>query len=778
MLAGLLVVVLVGGRWLALETAERAWAATFSGGAVLDEARTLARLLHGLALLFSIAWSTGNVYIVYRAIGSVQLPRRLGDIEIVEAVPHRVLFALTIATGIVGGLILAWGTGDWWRVALLASAPPHFGVTDEILRRDLGYYVGVLPWQSTLQGHALALAAGAAAVVALLYVGIGSLGMQHGRLRASDHARAHLAVVLACLALVIAWGAILDPAELVAGLHGTVDQAALDVRLPGAAFVAAVGVVTAIASLLWGWRDRPNLVLGAWAALLLAVAGCYLILPGIVRASRTGDETALLSRRAALERLAFGLTPLEERAPPLSFSSPEAAVRALPLWDAGRVGAIAGAPASAVALTPTSGNTPAWLAVPLTPPGPPRLALEADSGLALVPAPTVDTVAPPSPPPGFGPGFSEFAVASPDTWPALRPAGIALRGAWRRAALAWALQGPQLARAETDGLVLLWRRDVADRLGRLAPFATFGQPWPAISDGGLWWVSWGYVASAAFPVARALPWRDQPVRYLRAGLVGAVRAATGETHVWLAPGYDSLTIAWARHFEPLIEPPQKIPAALRSRLTYPAEAFRLAALQLVRANSGSASDLWTLRPREPFDLVAPGERGDGDREVWTAVGFEAGTPPRFIGLLAGTVALPGPALYLWRPGAEERLPAELVGSSATSPGDLRIWLVAGTVLTLQAQFAQTPGAAPHGLAQVFVTLDERSGAGPTRAAALRALLTGEGQAPPDTSLAGRWEQARRLIARADSALAARNLERFGQIWKDIIRLLAPAPRPR
>jgi hypothetical protein len=776
-LAALLVVVLVGGRWLALETAERAWAATFAGGAVLGEARTLARLMQGFVLLFSISWATGNVFIVYRAIGSVQMPRRLGDLEIVEAVPQRVLFALTLGTGIVGGLLLSLGTGEWWRSALLASAPPHFGVTDEILRQDLGYYVAVLPWQSTLQAHAVAWTAGAALVVALLYVGIGSLRFRGGRLQASDHARTHLAVVLACLALALAWGAALDPAEVVAGLHGAVDQTALDVRLPGAGFVAAVGVATAIASLVWGWRDYPNLVLGGWAALLLAVAGCYVIVPGIVRASRTADETSLLRRRAAVERIAFGLAPIEPGPPP-AFPSVEVAVRGggLPLWDAGRVGMIVGR-GSAVTLfasPPAPPSPPGWLAVPLTPPGAPRVALETDTGLAAVPAPvrSGDTVA------WFAPRASEFAVASPDTWPALRTAGIALRGSLRRAALAWALQGPELARAETDGQVLLWRRDVVDRLGRLAPFADFGEPTPALADSTLWWVSWGYVASDGFPLARPLPWRDRSVRYLRAGLIGAVRATTGETHVWLAPGHDSLTAAWARHFEPLIEPPQRIPAGLRTQLVYPPEVFGLAALQLARVSTTGDSNAWTPRPLEPFHLAPQGGRGGARGELWTAIGFESGTPPRFVALLAGTVGPSGPSVRLWRPGPLERLPPDLVGSTETSPGDLRIWLAGGSVVTLQAQFAQARGAAPRGVADVYLTLGGRSGRGATRADALRALVTGESRAPVDTSLGARSEQARRLVARADSALAAGNLERFGQIWKDIVRLLAPAPQPR
>jgi hypothetical protein len=362
-LAVLLVIVLVGGRWLALETAERAWAATFPGGTVLTEARTLARLMQVFVLLFALTWATGNVFIVYRTIGSVQMPRRLGDLEIVEAVPQPVLFALTLGTGIVGGLLLSFGTGDWWRAALLASAPPHFGVTDEILRHDLGYYVAVLPWQATLQAHALTWTAGAAVVVALLYVGIGSLRFRQGRLRASDHARAHLAVILACLALALTWGAVLDPAKVVAGFHGPVDQTALDARLPAAVFVAAVGVATAIASLIWGWRDHPNLLLGSWAALLLAMAACYTIVPGFERVSRSADETLLQRRRAGAERLAFGLVPIELGPPP---ALPSVGVPGLPLWDATRVAMIVGTPATAVTL---SASLPGWLAVPLAPAG-------------------------------------------------------------------------------------------------------------------------------------------------------------------------------------------------------------------------------------------------------------------------------------------------------------------------------------------------------------------------------------------------------------------------
>src|SRR3989449_5062941 len=73
---------------------------------------------------------------------------------------------------------------------------------------------------------------------------------------------------------------------------------------------------------------------------------------------------------------------------------------------------------------------------------------------------------------------------SPDTWPALRGAGLPLTGGWRRTALAWALQSMELTRAGTDGLALLWHRDVPDRLPRPPPVPPLPHAAPGAAGGG------------------------------------------------------------------------------------------------------------------------------------------------------------------------------------------------------------------------------------------------------------------------------------------------------
>jgi hypothetical protein len=567
-------------------------------------------------------------------------------------------------------------------------------------------------------------------------------------------------------------------------------------------------------------------LLAAWGALLGGVVLAYVIGPASAR-SEAPDRPAVVAAAARrLATTAFGVPAPADTAPP-GFSTPEAAARTLPLWDEPRVlsavarrhgllGARAAPAGAGLWARPSDAGRATWLIAPMPdldslartlPPSPwtavhrgawawagrPLAAVESDTGLAFAPVATRDSAA------WFGPGFVEYAVVSPDTWPALRASGIPLRGTWRRAALAWALQSPELLRRETDDLLLLWRRDAPGRLERLAPFAAFDVPTPLVADGALWWVSYGYLSAATFPCVPPLAWNGRELRYLRAGLVGVVNAATGDTRLYLAPDADPVARAWAAVFAPLIRPFPELAPALRAALPYPRHAFRAAAAVLAHDRGDSLT--WTPLPRAPYDLLAPppsppsppspppaatDQPGARPLVVWTAQGFAAGST--FVALLAGAIAAQGPRLYWWQPQPAVRLPAVLVGSpSATAPGILRFWSAGGALFSAQALFAEpTPSNLASGIDTLFLTWGAHRGQGPTAAAALRNLLadaTGR-PAAADTSLAARWERARRLAEQADAALAAGDLEAFGRLYAQLTALLgarrqlAPAPKPR
>ena len=815
-----LVVVLVGGRWLAFETAERIWAASLPGGTAYVTARDFARLVSGLLLLVTVAWGTGNLLFVYRAIGSMQLSRRLGDLEIVEAVPQPLLLAGTIACGLVFGLLLALGTGDWWMSAAIAARDVRFGVVDPLLGRDVGYYVATLPWSERLRARALVAECSAVAVVALLYAGIGSLRVRRWLPYANAHVRAHLGLLLALLAATLTWGAVLDPVESVAGLHGALPWSALEARLAAAPFVAALGGVAVVVSIVWGLREKPAWLLAAWGALLTASLFGFVLIPSSLAsagprgAPTPARDTARAGAERRMEGLAFGVVRLAEHAPP-GFASPAAAVGAMPVWNAARVlaaarrrdllGARAQPAAAALSAHSLADGHATWVVAPAPdgealahtqpPPdwaaihrggwthtGRPLAAVEDDANLEFAPVATRDSTV------WFGPGFADFAVAAPDTWPALAHAGIPLAGWWRRLALAWVLQSPVLARRETDDLVLLWRRDVAARLEQLAPFARFEPPTPVVADGTLWWLSYGVLEAETFPLVRPLEPGPPPLRYRRVALVGTVNAVSGDTHLYLAPGADSLATAWAALVAPLIRPRDSLPAALRAQLPFPDRAFRAAALAVERWQADSAR--WRPRPREPFELVAPGADSLGDAtglHVWTAQGFDAGST--FAALVAATLSPDGPRLFVWRPSPPVRLPPVLVGSpNTTAPGVVRLWNVGGALFFEQALFLElATGGPPSGIDTLFLAWGERRGQGRGAAAALRELVAlGSGaRAAADTALPARWARARGLAARADSALAAGDLEAFGRLYTQLKALfglargkLAPTPERR
>jgi hypothetical protein len=808
--AGVLVTLLVGGRWAAIETAERLWAATIPGGATYLDGRALARLFRVAVLLLAVAWATANLHLVYLTIGSVQLPRRLGDLEIVEAVSRRVLLAGTLASGVVFGVVLTWGTGDWWLAALLAGDPPRIGAVDPVLGRDLGYYISSLRWSGALQDHALTAVVSVTVVVILLYAGIGVVRWRRGTLEVSPRARLHLGVLLSAVAALLAWGAALDPAEVVGGLHRVPAGAGLIARVRGAGILSGIAAVTALASLAWGWTGRTPVLASTWGLLLAGMPVVYLLIPGAAGGGRNParPDTAYGAAVHALTERAFGLGAVARSLP--EFATPGAAVRATPLWDAERVATrlqhehAFGQTATVAGVRLEPGPDAAWLVAPApdefalrdTVPRPawneihrgvwsaagaPLLVREAGAGLAATPVALRDTTV------LYGPGFAQYAVRPGVTG---RRGGIILAGAWHRAALAWTLQSTELWARDAIGDALLWRRDARDRLSRLAPFATFDTPVPVLADSVLWWVAYGYVDSPAFPLVAPVPWqggrrgRGERTRYLHAGFVGAVAAADGHTRLYLAPGHDSLSAAWGRQFAPLVLPVDSLPAPLRAALPPPAGAFA-AALEAAQRTEGDSG--WARRPGTPVETVAPAPGAPDQPALWRVQGFETGAPPRLVALFAGAMTWTGPVYALWRPDSAFRAPREVVGTRATKPGVLRLWSAGGAALGVQARFEQSERApAPATLDRVYLTWRDRVGEGTVPASAWAALETsGTGPGGATAVPGDLWDRTRRLLMQADSALRAGDVERFGRLYAELQRLfgveraqLAPAERPR
>jgi hypothetical protein len=620
---------LLVGRWAAVSAASSLWSDALGVGdthALIDRLRLM---LLATAFAAALLWCVGNFVLLYRSIGAVRVPRRLGNIEILEALPRRYLLMVVLALGALLAVALSHRAGAWWEARALAGLASPVGLADPVLGRDLSYYLHVLPWQRSVHAFVTLLSGIVLALVTVVYAAVGALRWQGRRLRVSDVSRKHLGGLLAAFALALLWGYRLEPAEYVAGIHGVpLDGILLTVRLPAARLLSLLALAVAACSLLWMWVPHVALVAAPWAVLALVSFAGHYVVPGFAASVRSPDELTLPAVEAArsrLLRLAFGPLPAETSLAVPGNPEPGRVARyagqvaRTPLWDAS---------AATVFLNRAAPQGPSTrfggvhLGVYGPPPGRPiylgvrEVDLEAvrsagadlswdrvhglpysyASGAAAVRADRVTTAGLPPfvpdvsrpdslteeavptqvlrPAARFTPSATTFAVVPPEDGVAGVRIGGPL-GSLRRLALAWTLESPRLLTSDiaSDTALLLWHRAVIDRLERFAPFARFESPYAVLEGGRLYWLAMGYVAVEGFAGTPRVEWRGRAVRYLRSSLVGVVEAWSGRTSVYLLPAPDPVSAAWAKLTPALVRPAAELPRSLLRHVRYPRELF-------------------------------------------------------------------------------------------------------------------------------------------------------------------------------------------------------------
>lgn len=840
-------VLVAAGRWLAVTTANSLWADAVGVGASHGEIARLRLLLLGTAVSAALLWCLGNLFIVYRSIGSVHVPRRLANIEILEAVPRRYLLALALAIGAVLALILSHGAGDWWRVRALAGVTTVVGISDPILGRDLGYYLFQLPWHRALHTHATLLSGILLAVVAVLYAAVGAIRWAERRLRVTELARAHLGMMLAAFALALAWGYRLEPAEYVAGIHAVpLDGVLTDVRIPVSRLLSALAFVAAGASLLWTWAGRPAVVIVAWIVLAIASFAGHYAVPAFAAATRPAGALALDAveeRAGEFAALALGRIPEAAAVRAPLAAQPEEMVRhqerlaRAPVWDpfaltvaldrvappqphtafhevalSAYPGAANGTPVylgvRRIDFTAAQGPDPplSWAAVHT---GPYAFATGVVAVLAHrvsadgLPLFVRDLAAPEVAMPEpvdlalderrvvFAPGIADFAALPAGEGPSY--AGVPVGGLWRRLALAWVLQSPQLVSSDAlhAGSVLLWERDVAGRLARFAPFASFGTPYPVVAEGRLQWLAEGYVAADAFPLAPRVRWRGRWVRYLRSTLIGVVDAATGVTAVYVARDPDPLTAAWAELAPDIVRPATALPHPLRLHLRYPAEALagtRDRVRETIANARGAAAAFPAVRRRD--------EAGDAGTAYWwfgpvpgdsvprlrLVSTLDVGAPAEVWGLLVGTRREGEAELRVYRVAPAAALPASgelarefaaLRPDTAGVVGAVRYAFSEDAVVAFQTSYAASrQGDGAPRLVDVAVRWGGSAATGPSLPEALERAGSSEPAMGVSVEL---WREVARWFERMDAARRAGDWAAFGRAYEALRRLLAGPP---
>ena len=556
--------VLALGRWGSLFLAERLWEASVSEAAALAGAR---RALLGLGLeiagmLVGVLWCLLH----FTAAARVALPDRAppeGDRTRVwpAQLPRWALPAAAVVLGVLAGA----GTGAWRDEVLLALDGATMGVRDPLLGEDLGRFLGAIPVRFHFQGMALKLTVLALVAVAGLHAAGGTIRFVERRLWISPRARGHLALLLAALALTLAWGCVLEPYRLAAGERGALLPSAFLLSRSVTAIQTGLGAGAAVVTFLWWVRMRGVIAAAIWGLFGLSLIGGRLV------PLRGGQAMADPDWRAASQRLdsvSFGLSGLGDS----TFALDAAATIAPTLWDEAflpsALGAdslgLEGAGRTLIEL-PGGKSAPVWLVLRTPSSGSRGLLALSDAQVSPAGGPLFwragDTVP--------APGDIAFRDLPADL---LRPqalavaVGVGVRGvpldSWsRRLVLAWALQAPEAFRAPKSANIG-WRLDPGSRIRAVAPFAHWEAPRARLIDGELVWESIGVLSAPVFPASSRVAWMDQQVGLIRPSLIGLVSASTGVVRVIQRDPADSVAAAWARITAPLIEPAGALPDRL------------------------------------------------------------------------------------------------------------------------------------------------------------------------------------------------------------------------
>src|ERR687889_2569875 len=141
------VLLLFAGRWTAVLLADRWWATEFSPQAAtyLTDWHILRLTLDLAGILIAAAWFIGNLLLVYRAVGTVQVRRNVANLEFREALTPRALLTVVVISGVLLGMLVGLGASRWWSDVALAWEGVSYGIGDPLLGRDLGLYVAQLP---------------------------------------------------------------------------------------------------------------------------------------------------------------------------------------------------------------------------------------------------------------------------------------------------------------------------------------------------------------------------------------------------------------------------------------------------------------------------------------------------------------------------------------------------------------------------------------------------------------------------------------------------------
>ena len=547
----------------------------------------------------------------------------------------RRLRLLRYGVALVLALLLALPAVARWQDWLLFRNAKEFGIADGQFGLDIGFYVFQLPFLTFFLDWLFF------AVIVVLLLTLAAHVLNGGVVFVSpvpvirSGTRAHIAVLLAILAVLKAGDYWLDRYELTNSQRGIVQGATYSVvkaQLPALLLLILIALLTAALYLsvikTQRWR-LPLIASGLW--LVVSIVG-GVIYPAVVQSlvvnpNQEVREQPFIERNVDATRQALGLTNVDVRS--VDFGTLTAAdveeniepiqnTRLLNpaqmetrfLVDRGEVagltiadldvdryeldGEVQQVLIAARELDLGGVTNRSWQGL--------HLINTRGCGLVLAPTgqvlenqrPDYRTVAVERPELYFSPVLSGYAIANTESSERVCTEahrytgtnGVAMNSFFRRAAFALAFLDYNVvgSGAVNSDSQMLWVRGVNDRLEKLAPFLSYdADPYPVELDGNIVWVVDGYTTTSRYPYGQRIgDVQRSPAsglsnndNYVRNSVKAVVDAYTGEVTFYVLDDEDPIVRAWDSAFPDLFTPIAEMPEKLRIHLRYPEDLFRI-----------------------------------------------------------------------------------------------------------------------------------------------------------------------------------------------------------
>ena len=578
---------LLAGRWLAGQYADWAFFDALGAAIIWQTRVTHVMVLAGTAFVCVTAFAFANLYAVRQSIVSLVLPRQVGDLEFVEAVPTQRLTLLAALLAVIVGGFFAVLPHDW-SAAALAWEGLSFRELEPYIERDLGFYVALLPWERAVQERTTAAVIVTGVLVVIAYALTPSLRWGASGLYVSTWVRRHLSVLGGLLVLLIGWDWRLDRYERLSmgsGILRSTDSIAhfsafdYKIALPYLAVVSFATVPIA-AVLAWaGWHGYRRFVVAMLSALVLGGPVASAVLPLVARGplakpEARARERSYLATSALYTRRAFGVD--EIAGADTTLLAVVRAVdlpRAVSIWDPAALAGVAaadqrrGEPAALAWRSGAAGIEAVQLRRPAA--STPSFRWYAEASAAW----RADETGRPFAAPGIADGRVDGVLVHPNAAPVAlvadssgRIAAPEFRGTVARLALAWDLQDPRLLFRDPPEprARLVTARDVRTRVQRLVPFLTVGSTVTPIMRGdSLHWVVELFVTSASYPLSESINFEGRVVHYARHAATAVVQGQTGRVLLIPAERPDPIMQYWLSRFAPAFTPLAAAPEWVR-----------------------------------------------------------------------------------------------------------------------------------------------------------------------------------------------------------------------